>query len=58
MPITFTVARQWAVALNDAFAGYEPTHDVDHYIVRKDIAPGAGGGGRGDEPAGRAGAGR
>ena len=46
VPITFTVARQWAVALNDAFAGYEPTHDVDHYIVRKDIAPGAGAGGR------------
>ena len=43
VPITFAVARQWAVALNDDFADYEPTHDVDHYIVRKDVAPGRGG---------------
>ncbi|HEV2123012.1 MAG TPA: ABC transporter substrate-binding protein, partial [Chloroflexota bacterium] len=31
VPITFTVSRQWAVALNDRFADYVPTHDVDHY---------------------------
>jgi peptide/nickel transport system substrate-binding protein len=39
VPITFTVSRQWAVAVTDDFADYVPTHDVDHYIVRKDIAP-------------------
>ncbi|HEX2038067.1 MAG TPA: ABC transporter substrate-binding protein [Chloroflexota bacterium] len=41
VPITFTVSRQWAVVVNDAFAAYVPTHDVDHYIVTKDVAPAA-----------------
>lgn len=41
VPITFTVTRMWSVVVNDDFADYVPTHDVDHYIVRKDVAPAA-----------------
>lgn len=41
VPITFTVARFWAVAVNADFAEYVPTHDVDHYIVTRDTAPAA-----------------
>ena len=43
VPITFTVARTWAVALNRDFGNYVPTHDVDHYIVTEDVAPAAKG---------------
>jgi peptide/nickel transport system substrate-binding protein len=39
VPITFTVSRLWSVAVNDVFADYVPTHEVDHYIVTKDTAP-------------------
>ena len=39
VPITFIVGRYWSVALNADFANYVPTHDVDHYIVTKDVAP-------------------
>lgn len=38
VPITFTVGRYWAVAVNGNFADYVPTHDVDHYLVTKDTA--------------------
>jgi peptide/nickel transport system substrate-binding protein len=39
VPITFVVGRFWSVAVNADLAGYVPTHDVDHYIVTKDMAP-------------------
>jgi ABC-type transport system substrate-binding protein len=39
VPITFVVGRYWSAAVNADFASYVPTHDVDHYIVTKDVAP-------------------
>ena len=40
VPITFIVGRYWSAAVNADFGSYVPTHDVDHYIVTKDVAPG------------------
>jgi peptide/nickel transport system substrate-binding protein len=42
VPITFIVGRYWSAALNADFANYVPTHDVDHYLVTKDVAPAKG----------------
>lgn len=39
VPITFIVGRFWSVAVGADFGSYVPTHDVDHYIVTKDVAP-------------------
>jgi peptide/nickel transport system substrate-binding protein len=36
VPITW---RYWSAAVNADFGSYVPTHDVDHYIVTKDVAP-------------------
>lgn len=41
VPITFTVSRPWSVTVNTDFAEYQPTPDVDHYIVTKDTAASA-----------------
>jgi peptide/nickel transport system substrate-binding protein len=40
VPITFIVGRFWSAAVNADFGAYVPAHDVDHYIVTKDVAPG------------------
>ena len=39
VPITFIVSRSWSAAVNADFASYTPTHEADHYIVTKDVAP-------------------
>lgn len=39
VPMTFATGRYWAVAVNNDFSTYVPTHDVDHYIVTKDVVP-------------------
>ena len=41
VPITFIVGRFWSVAVGADFGSYVPTHDVDHYIVTKDVAASA-----------------
>lgn len=39
VPITFVTSRPWAVAVNEEFRDYQLGVDVDHYIVRKELAP-------------------